>query len=253
MKSRYEAFIDGIALSSVNPNLIILDIAHVVANPSIQTASVAKRNGSIPMDESQNGSAVVITFELHIYSISERQRVCQQVVQWAKGNILETNDRNGQRLHVKCTQFPSISSAVKWTAPLTVTFTAFEHPHWEEKTPSQVQTSASGEEILLFVPGNAGDALVEVDIQPNATTQNITVSVGNTSMTLTGISATASDLVTIGYDDKGFLFIKKGETSLMGKRTGSDDLLAECGKLNTVSFECSADVTVTFKARGLWM
>lgn len=253
MRSRYEAVMDGIALSSISSNLIIRDIAHGVANPAIETASVAKRNGSFPINERQNGASVAITFELHIYSIAERQRVCQEVQRWAKGHILETNDREGQRLNVKCTQYPSISSALRWRDPITMMFTAFEKPRWEEKTPSVVEVTGTSEESPLFVPGNAGKALVEVNIQPNATIENITVSVGNTAIALTDIEATTSDLVAIGYDEKGFLFIKQGNDSLMSHRTGSDDLLAECGVINTVSIESDASATVTFTTRGLWM
>ena len=252
MISRYEAIMDGTPLSHIDPRLLVLDIQHEISEPSISVGRIVNRNGSIMQNNSQDGSSVTILFELHIYSISERQEVCQKVVEWAKGSVLETNDRIGQQLHVHCTEYPMIKSAMEWTAPLTMTFTAFEKPFWEEKTARTIalSTSTSG---TLYVPGNAGKTYVEATVTPSTTLSDITLAVGDTSITLTGCSATPTNKLVISYDDRGFLQIKVGTTSILDKRTGSDDLLAVCGTDNTFSYSTTDSVTVEFAVRGLWM
>ena len=111
-------------------------------------------------------------------------------------------------------------------------------------------TSGSG---TIFVPGNVGKALVEVTATPADSSANISLTVGSTTITLTGSNATSSNPLTITYDGNEIQSIKVGTTSVMDKRTGSDDLLAVCGASNTVSFTASASTVVTYSVRGLWM
>lgn len=253
MISRYEAYMDGNPLSHVNPNIIIKDFAHESAEVEYEVSAVTNRNGGIVTNSRQDGSSVTITFEIHEYSIQRRQQVCNDVIRWARGAILETNDRPGQQLHVRCVSFPRVESAMEWTSDLQMTFTAYEFPYWEEKTPAKLTLSGNSGEGTLFVPGNAGEAFTEVLITPNSTMANITLSVGNTAIALTGCGATTASPVRITQDQYGFIQIKVGNVSILDKRTGSDELLAECGVLNAISYTSSANVTVEFTVRGLWL
>jgi len=253
MRSRFEAYMDGKPLSHVNPKLLILDIQHEIADPNIQVEEIANRNGLKITSERQNGSSVKITFELHLYSIAERQKACQEVVKWAKGTILETNDREGQRLICRCTEFPRIESALGWTESIDMVFTAFEKPFWEEKIETKLNLTGTSAQSDLYVPGNAGKAYVEATVTPKSTMADITLTAGNTSITLTGCGARTANPVTVAYDEKGFLKIKVGSTSILDKRTGSDDLMVECGETSTFSYTASANVDVEFRVRGLWM
>ena len=254
MISRYEAYMDGTSLSSIHPNLLILDIGHEVSSFSVSAESIAKRDGLMVLARKRAKTVVTISFMLRIYDIAERQRVLQQIQRWAKGSVLETNDRPGQELYVSCDEFPMIGSARDWLEELTMSFTTYEKPYWMEKTYASVSltagTSGSGS---LYVPGNAGETFVEVTATPSSSMANITLTVGNTSMTLTGVSATSSQPITIRYDNQNILHIKRGTTSVLDKRTGSDDLLAECGTPVSVSFSSSVSCTVVFRAKGVWL
>lgn len=253
MRSRFEAYMDGNPLSHVNPKILILDFAHKPADIAYTADTVANRSGGIVSDKTQGGANITISFEIHEYSIQKRQQICNDVIRWARGAILETNDRPGQRLHVRCTRFPRIESAVNWVDQLEMTFTAYEFPFWEEKTPARLILSGNSGEGQLFVPGNAGEAFTEVLITPNSTMANITLSVANTAITLTGCGATTENPVRIAQDEYGFIKITVGNVSILDKRTGSDELLAECGALNEISYSSSANVSVEFIVRGLWL
>ena len=71
-------------------------------------------------------------------------------------------------------------------------------------------------------------------------------------MTLSGLSVGAGNTIKIEYDDQLIQSIRVGSTSILDKRTGADDLIANCGEVNSLSFSSSASVTVTYKVRGLW-
>lgn len=258
MISRYEAYMDGIALSSVHPELIILDISHNPADKSYNTGMLANRKGLIITGETQQGASVTVLFELHIYSIAERQRAVQEVQRWASGRILETNDREGQQLYVRCTQMPKIESALKWTEPIGMTFTAFERASWEEKTPAVLDIAAgTAGSSSLFVPGNNGKTVVEIEATPavGSTLDAFSITVGNTTMTFASLGATNANPLIITYDDRLIQSIRCGTTSKMDKRTGesSDDLLAECGAVNDVSFTAGVSTAVTLSAKGVWL
>lgn len=254
MISRYEAIMDGVPLSSINENLLILDIAHSYSEFENQSIKFARRNGLYIVDRYRESVSVTITFELHIYNIAQRQAACQEVAKWAMaGSILQTNDRPGQRLRCICEMPPVIESALSWTDPITMTFTGYIVPYWEEIVPSEeTVTGGSG---ALFVPGNGGKTVVECTVQPAATITSITLGCGDTSIALSGISVSSSQTLTISYDDNMNLQIKRGTTSYLNKRTAesSDDLLAVCGQNNAVSVTCSGSYSAKFTARGLWL
>ena len=253
MISRYEAYLNEVALSSISPDILVLNIEYSPPETQYVTFNVANRNGARIHKDYTASVSVQITFEIHNYDTLKRQAICQNVALWAKnGGYLETNDRLGQRLRCVCTQKPALNSR-DWTAPVTIVFTAYVIPFWEQEVPASITltagTSGSGQ---LYVPGNVDGALAEVDILANASLSSVSLTVNGSTLSLTGLSISSENTVKIAYDDQMIQSIKVGTTSLLNKRTGADDLVMKCGEYNTVSFSSSASVTVTFKARGLW-
>jgi hypothetical protein len=160
------------------------------------------------------------------------------------GTELEISDRPGEVLQVICTEPPYVPDHLSWADSISITFQTMEKPFWEKKTPETLTlesgTTGSGE---LYVPGNIEEAVVEVEAAPaSGTLANITLTVGDTSITLNGINATAEAPLRITYDRRGIQSIKRGTTSVMDKRTAAsaDDLLAKCGAVSAVSFSASA-------------
>lgn len=253
MRSRYEVYLNGVALSSIHPGLIVLDIQYPPTSINSTTATLAQRDGSSLLMQRRAGARVNIPFELHIYNTVERQKACEQVAAWAMaGGVLTTSDRPGQQLRVKCLNPPSITSASKWTQSLTVSFTAYERPYWEETTLATLSLTGTSNSGTLFVPGNAGQTVLEVTVTPKSTMANITLA-AETSMTLTGVAAAKASPLVIDYDERMIQRIRRGTVSVLDKRTGADDLLITCGKYNAISYSASANVDVVFRARGVWL
>lgn len=256
MRSRYEAYMDGTALSSVHPKIIIADISHAVSTISTNSNQIANRDGLQVSSRKRANTSVTISFLLRIYDIAERQKAMQEVQRWASGRMLEVNDRPGQVLYVNCDTLPTISSAMRWNDTVTMTFVTYETPFWMEKYPVTVTMTGSSNTPStqnVFVPGNAGKAFVEAVITPTSSLSNITLTVDATTIILSSLNASASTPITISYNDRWIQSIKKGTTSILDKRTGADDLLAECGRINSFSFTPSDAVTVVFSVRGCWL
>lgn len=251
---KYEVWMNNVPLSSISGAIYVSRISYKPAAIKFNTAEVAGRNGERVESVKRKGATVTVSFYLKKTDNINRQEIVQAVAAWAQEGILQTSDRPHTRLHVRCIDFPFVSDVCDWITPVSIVFQTFEQPFWEEITESVLTlssgTSGSGS---LYVPGNAGKALVEVTVTPSSSLANITLTVGSTSITLTDISATSASPLTITYDANGFQKILRGTTSVLNKRTGDDDLLAECGTANAVSFSASAAASVTFRARGLWL
>lgn len=255
MISRYEVTLNGISLSTLSANILILDVSYSEPSFNDNSYRVAKRNGARTDDRVFNPKSVSISFEIHAYDIRQRTAIKNAVEAWAKnGGRLEINDHEGQYMRCVCSKFPTIESVRNWTDPLTIQFTANDIPFWQENMPSSITltagTSGSG---TFFVPGSVNGALVEANIHTNAAITSVALTVNGRTLTLSNITVSSGKDIKITYDDKAIQSIKVGTTSLLGNRTGVTDLLANCGENNTVSFTSDASVTVTFSVRGCWM
>lgn len=254
MISRYEAFMDGVALSSIDPSICVLDIRPGDIAPQFTLKNVAGRNGAIIAKETYAKATVEIDFEIHEYDTRKRQQICQKVQRWAEGKVLKTSDRPGQLLHSVCEKYPVVT-ARDWTSPVSVVFSGYAPPFWEDENPVTVTLSGTSGNTSKYVPGNAENTLVRVTLTASASISSFSVTVDGKTLSFSGLSLSSGDTVTIDYDDYLFLRIRKGNSSIMDKRSANsaDELKATCGKFNTFSFTSSGSASVTFYANGWWL
>lgn len=241
MITRYGAWLDNLPLSGIDPTIIITDIDEHTPAVDVLTASRALGDGLRVTRRTRQSLSVAVKFMIREYGVARRKDILQRVITWARlGKYLSISDRPGQRLRVELDSVPTITSALKWTSVITLTFIAYACPFWEEDTP--VTRTGGGK---MYVPGDAEKAFVDVSIQP--TSSNVTVKAGDTSITLQGVSGK----IDITHED-GVLRIMSGSTSLLSKRTAasSDDLWVTPGQENTFSISGG---TATFSVRGVWL
>ena len=253
MISRYEVELNGGKLSEVDERILILDVNYQGPNHTWQSYANGGKDGGMRYGRYKGKSGLSISFAIRAYDIAERQAVCQSVCTWARdGGVLRVNDRPEQILRCECDQLPYVASVMKWTDPLTVVFGAYNVPYWQqENVDSDVLsgTSASG---ALYVTGNAPEAVVSATVTAQATLKRIVLTVGDTSMTISGVSVAKGRSMILSYTDDGILQITYNGSSVLAYRTGADDLIAKCGMNNNVSFTADAQCRVEFTARGLW-
>ena len=254
MRSRYEVWLNNVALSSLDPKILILDIRY--ASPRIVNSSytLAGRQGSSPYRRYIEKTSLSVHFAVRAYNTSERQSICAEVAKWAKnGGILQCSDRPGQRLRCVCESFPVVASALRWTDTLQIIFSAFNLPFWEEELEKTLALSGTSANGSLYVPGNVDGALIEASVKANEDLSSVSLTANGKTLSLTGLSVSSGQTIQITYNDALIQSIKVGSTSLLNKRTGADDLVAKCGENNTLSVSANASVNTTFKVRGLWI
>ena len=269
MISRYDAILNGVPLSSLSAAILITDISYTAPAVDYETFSIAKRHGARIYRRYVESAQVKISFAIREYNIRTRQEICNEIVRWARnGGILQCNDRQGQRLHCVCSSFPYIASAQKWTDNLSMTFTADTLPFWESTTETIVELTSSGGYVqsTVAIPGNIEAALVSATVvtanypdpaegQDPTQVTRLDFEAGGTAITLTGLTIGKKQTITIAYDENLIQSIKHGSTSLLGKRTAASDsdLMAACAENVRFRFRASAEATVTYKVRGLWL
>lgn len=243
MITRYGAWLDGLPLDRISPAIYITDIREEPAAMNVLTLPRASGNGSFVTRRTRDSLSVTIRFAIREYDTVRRKAILQDIITWAKkGKHLSISDRPGQRLRVAVDELPTIQSALRWTQELSLTFTAYSSPFWENDYADSLTTSGAAS---MTVAGDADSATVDVSITPSGDT--VTVKADQTTITLTDLSGA----VEITHGDDGLLRIVSGGESILSHRTpeSSDDLTATPGRVNDFSVEGG---TATFRVRGVW-
>lgn len=257
MRTRYEAQIDGISLSSISPAIIVTDIQEAAPNVRRTTANYPTGDGQRVLRTVRQYLRVTITFEIHDQDVRRRAGISERVTRWAQGRYLKVGHRPGQRLRVICETPPAVTSAMQWTQQLKVVFSAYAVPFWEDAVATQVTISGDGD-ATAYVRGTAKEALVEATVENtgDSAITAVTLKAGDTAFSFSDISIPSDGSLVIAYDDERVLSSRIGAASVLSKRTtaSSDDLLAPCGQ--RVAFAVNgagANSKTTFSVRGAYL
>ena len=244
MVTRYGVWLDGLPMEELDPAIYITDVQEQAPQMNVVTAPRAMGDGLFVTHRARERLSVIVRFAIREYDTARRKDAMQKIISWARaGKYLAISDRPGQRLRVEVDAMPTITSALKWTQELTLTFVAYAMPFWQSEYPEIIATS---DVASRFVPGDAVKASVDVVITPTGSA--VTVAVGSSRITLEGVA----DAIEISHGDDGVLRITSGGASILAKRTpeSSDDLLAAPGEINRFSISGGS---ATFRVRGVWL
>lgn len=254
MISRYTVWLNDVSLSEVDPEIYVSDISYNAVSRQYNTSRLAARSGSFSGDDYIGENKTTITFSIRKYNTKQRQEVLQSVIAWAVyGGWLKTSDRQLQRIYVRCTKLPSINSVMRWTDNITMEFTAFDFPYWQDMSPTTVYLD-SGDNETVYMP-YAFDVYVEAKITAASSLTEFEIVVGDTTFSFENLSISSGDVITVAYsDDHHILDVSVGSLSLLNKRTAdsSDDLIATIGQ-NEVSFSCDGTANCELYFRGVYL
>lgn len=252
MMSRYEVLLNDIPLSSIDSMIYVSDIGYTPIALQYSTSRIAGLDGVRTTGKRLETNRIAVAFELRQYRTEKRQNALQAIIKWcASGGWLETSDRPGQHIYVKCSRFPAVASALRWLDSLTIEFTAFDYPYWTDKI-ANVVTVASGSSDTLYLPG-AFPSFVEAVITPSGAITGFTLGCSGTSIQITDVSITTP--ITLTYtEEHHLLHIQTYGIPILDKRTAAsdDDLIAMPGN-NTVSFSAVGSASCEFSARGVYL
>lgn len=261
MRSRYRISLNNVHLDSLDSNLMILDIAYGTPEIRINQDLTNALDGFDYKREVFNRQTVTVTFELHIYDVAKRNAACQAVNAWAAaGGTLRTNDReNQQLLNVRCSTFAAVN-ARDWTKPLTLEFTTTYNPYWQSRTLDSLVLTGKSVKGNLNLSGNTGEALVSVDVTAQEAITSFTITAGEKTLTLKGISVPKNGQLVISYLRSRYLRIRATNangslSSIMSKLdpASDDNLSVPCGVKTLITVKASGKVSCSVSARGLWV
>lgn len=252
MNLRTRVWLDDQGLHDLDPAIIITDVTESAPKVQKTTAAPALGEGSLLLRSVRRSLSVTVHFLIREYSPARRYAVLQKIQAWARGKKLCVSYRPGQQLHVTADALPVLPSSLKWTGTLSVTFTAYAMPYWQDAAPLRF----TGEKGTLLVPGTAPGAPADVTVTNtgSGTATSLTVHTGGSMIALQNISLPAGGSVVFAHDENGLMSITCGGVSLLAHRTAAsaDDLLVRPGCINDLA--CTADQPVTgeFVIRGVW-
>lgn len=256
MTSRYEVTLNDVKMSSLNKNLLILDVAYTAPNFSVKQQRVSGLDGYDISNVYLDRQEITVSFELHIYGTAERNAACQAVNKWAKnGGVLKINDRSNQYVKVRCSKFATVESVRNWTDSLTITFSTVGVPYWQSSTINQKTLTGRNVRGVIAVGGNYGNTLVSVEVTANERITSLLIESGDTKIVLKGLSVAKNKKVIIDYVDDRFLRISVDGSSILEKLQpeSTDNLRAVCGANTSIAVIANDKITALFKARGLYL
>lgn len=253
--TRYACAVDGLGLQDIDPTIHITDIQETAPKVRADTATNALYDGLRLTRLLRQSLSVSVTFEVHEYDAARRKAVAQRACDWARDGWLTVSDRPGQRLRVVCDRLPVVPSALKWTDRLTIGFTAYDLPFWQEQYPVTATFSGDNGGVIIVPTGNRACCLEAEITATGGTVDHLVLSVGGRSLAFSALGLTGGQTLSIGYDDERHLqYMRIGDASALSRRTpeSADDLLLQAREHNAVAISANAPVRVTIRARGLW-
>lgn len=251
MTSLLNASINGTLLTEIDDRIIVTDIRENQPETRTTTLQRPVNAGSFFVRNSLHALDVSVYFVIWEQSVEERMRILNQIGYLISDDILKlsTSQRPDQMLMVRVTGKPVIRSALHWQDEITITFTAFEMPYWQDEEFSVSQGDT------LFVPGY-GTANVWAEIKNTGSTSAsyVSLAVGETILRFDSITLSPGQTLLVGYDERGLMTASVAGVSVLDRRAESsdDDLIAQCGFDNSVSVRSDGSVNAVFKARGVW-
>lgn len=249
---RFDATINGVSLSSLDPHVMLADIDEAPAEYTQETANRAIHPGQRYSARVRRSLTVRLKIHITTPHILIRSQVLDKVADWVgDGGWLTVLTRPNQRLYVYPDTPPALGSSLDWTGEIEVALTAYERPYWEQVHPTVAVITDSG---TIIPTGTVPEAYVEVDAK-NVGTGNlteITLTCADTSIRLEGLTVPAGGHVIITYTDKDVMVITADGVSALANRTAesSDDLIARVRTANAISVTADQAVSAVFRARG---
>lgn len=252
MLLRFDAYLSGVSFAQLDPAIILRDIEEMRPDEEREEARRAIHPGMRISARVRRSLSVRLIFCVREYDVAARARVLDKIAEWAgDGGWLTINSRPGQRLYVIPDSLPALGSSLRWTEDMEMTLTAYERPYWEQQWPTVVSIADSGN---IRPVGTLPEAYVECEATNtgDGALTTLTLTCGDTAITLEGLDVPAGERVSIAYTDRDVLQITAAGASALANRTAEshDDLIARTRQDNAIAVSADQPVTAIFRARG---
>lgn len=257
MADRLYCALSGTTLRDLDERIHLLDVEELA--PTVRTVTANRIGDGLHLLRRQRERlSVRVRFLIEEYDIAARHQLLHLVSAWAEAGGALTLDEGGKRvLHVVCTQLPTMST-LNWLETLSVTFTAFACPYWEDTAEKGflLLDSSADNTVIFAVPGDAPETPLNLQIRNigESPLTDLTVSaVGEISFA--GLSIAPGAAIRIHHDAGVFAaeaVSDDGAVSILPYRTpeSADDLLLRPGVLNEIRIDANVAVFASGRCKG---
>ena len=258
MADRLYCALNGTTLRDLDERIHLLDVEELA--PTVRTVTASRIGGGMHLLRRQRERlSLRVRFLIEEYDIAARHQLLHLVAAWAEAGGMLTLNEDGKRvLRVVCTLLPTMST-LNWLETLSLVFTAFDCPYWEDaaETSFLMPNTSSEPSTLLAVPGDAPETPLNLLIRNigDAAITALTVSAAG-EIRFAGLRIAPGAAVRIHHDAGVFAaeMAVEGEDaiSLLPYRTpeSADDLLLRPGVLNEIRVEANAAAFVSGRCKG---
>lgn len=258
MADRLYCALNGTTLRDLDARIHLLDVEELA--PTVRTVTASRIGGGLHLLRRQREQlSLRVRFLIEEYDIATRHQLLHLVAAWAEAGGTLTLHEDGKRvLRVVCTAFPAMST-LNWLETLSLVFTAFSCPYWEDATETSflMPNTSDAPSKLLDVPGDAPETPLNLLIRNigDAAITALTVSAAG-KISFQGLTLAPGAAIRIHHDAGVFAaeMVSDGSdaVSILPYRTpeSADDLLLRPGVLNEIRVEASAAAFVSGRCKG---
>lgn len=253
MPRHVDAWMDGVALSSLGP-ILISNVYEDAPEFDIMTGERPGRDGQRLLRIERLSLSVAIECVIRErFDLAARSRIVEEMARWSRGSVLELSNHPERRLNVYCISAPSLGTVRDYTSVVRMEFEADTVPFWEDVTPNVLTISGSSASGILAVPGTALAPVCLTVTPTGGTLTAFSVTAGGQTVSLSGLSVATSGSLVFERSARDDLAIRSGSASLLSKRSvlSADDLLAGPGRI-AVSYTANTACDVRLSVRGRW-
>lgn len=283
--SLFDVTLGGVALTTLSDKIYIRDIIEEPYEEEIFKASKAYYAGQRVSKKVRRALSVRVVFVVRERNPQKRAEIFDSIASWAESDstlwvnyrivtkVMEggyTYKEGRQLSRVVVTEPPAMNGANKWTQDVSMVFTAFDVPYWEDISEYRFPFSAHGVDMFnrytytgtIYNYGTASETPVTMKITNDSSSQlqSMTIQCGNSWFYFENLDIDPGAGLTIGYNENGILEIMEkradgyngGNKAPCRTAASQDDLIVAPG---SVDVQVSANVPVSghFYMRGRYL
>lgn len=187
---RFDATNGGGKFSEIADEVVLLDIIEQPAETDVQTVDFAGGHGMRVGNVRRKSLSVQLVYTINTQDPAKWAAAHDKVVQWAvKADSLTVSTRPGKKLTGKFYIPPAMGSVLRWTQELTITFTAYGVPFWQDTSSLVSKFISRGESTQFTCLCTADSVPVQASISNDGTEMltEVILNVGHTKLHLQGL------------------------------------------------------------------